>query len=160
MVYIKDTFIDKYAKGTYIWPVVNDIQFSNFCSVRPQELALKWCDTTYNGTYFFTQFLNPNVEFDDEKFSQIIETNSVITIRYPLKPMIFVNNRFTNNIGTFGIINIYSPVFQANPFQPSLIIKGNTFLTNMAYFAGNTFYIALKMKMSTAGDDVAQLCGS
>lgn len=147
MVYIQETFITRYQPYTYHWPSLNDIQFSNFCSVRKEELALKWCDLTYRGTYFLNEYLNPNAEFDDQQLSSILETNSVITIRYPLKPVILVNNRFTNNIGTFGIVNIYTPVFGSNPAKPAIIFKNNVFKQNMAYFAGNTFYISLIMQM-------------
>lgn len=88
-------------------------------------------------------YFNPNEHFDDLEFSKLVETNSVITIRFPSKPVMFVSNRFSNNIGTFGVINISTPVFQHNAFKPALVLKDNTFQNNMAYFAGNVFYITL-----------------
>ena len=73
------------------------------------------------------ELLGANNEFDDNELSQVLETNSIITIRHPFKPVILVNNRFTNNIGTFGVVNIFNPVFMNNPSQPALIMKSNLF---------------------------------
>jgi hypothetical protein len=100
------------------------------------------------------EFLGANREFDDKSLSQVLETNSVITIRHPFKPVIIVNNRFTNNIGTFGVINIFNPVFINNPSKPAFIMKSNLFKQNMAYFAGNAFYILVAMYVTKEGIDV------
>lgn len=71
-----------------------------------------------------------------------------------------MNNKFSNNIGTFGIVNIYTPVFGSNPAKPAIILKNNIFKQNMSYLAGNAFYISLTMQMKYAGIDVTQTCGS
>ena len=91
------------------------------------------------------EIFDPNKDFDDLAWSNYNETNSVITIRFPSKPVIFVDNRFSNNIGTLGVINIFTPIFQHNAFKPAIIFKDNIFQNNMAYFAGNVFYILLRM---------------
>ena len=63
--------------------------------------------------------------------------------------MIFVNNSFTENIGTMGgAIQIVSPNFEIHnrttlntTDKPYIIMHNNNFTNNMAYFAGNAFHI-------------------
>ena len=63
--------------------------------------------------------------------------------------MIFANNTFLENIGTFGgAVVIESPNFEIHnrttlntTDKPYIIFQNNNFTKNMAYFAGNAFHI-------------------
>ena len=61
--------------------------------------------------------------------------------------IIFSENTFSENIGTTGgVIHIEDPEFRFDD-TPSIILKGNRFLKNMAYWAGNAFHIQMKMRV-------------
>ena len=81
--------------------------------------------------------------------------------------MIFINNTFSENIGTTGgAINIMSPNFEfrrdpdtknvtkwMNNSLPLIYLHENNFTRNMAYFSGNAFSIINTMKMVTDFQD-------
>ena len=75
--------------------------------------------------------------------------------------MVFIDNEFSENIGTTGgAIHIEQPNFEVPNMKPYLIIKDNKFKNNMAYFAGNAIHISHKMRMIVSGQDSRQTCGN
>ena len=61
--------------------------------------------------------------------------------------IIFSENIFSENIGTSGgVIHIEDPDYRYGD-TPSIILKGNRFFKNMAYWAGNAFHIQMKMRV-------------
>ena len=66
-----------------------------------------------------------------------------IYISRNLEQVIFYRNTFKRNVGTFGgAITINSPNFE-HGIEPYTVFKDNTFINNMAYFAGGAVYIRL-----------------
>lgn len=56
-------------------------------------------------------------------------------------PIIFTGNTFEDNIGTTGgVIHIEHPDYRNNN-APAIVMAKNTFMSNMAYWAGNAFHI-------------------
>ena len=94
-----------------------------------------------------------------------LENVAAFMIKGNKGPMIFTGNNFRENIGTTGgVIHIESPEFRFDN-NPYIIIHNNKFYNNMAYWAGNTFHIQMKMRMANgydhaAGSDAWQTCGS
>lgn len=77
------------------------------------------------------------------------ESATPIFISQNQGPIFFVNNTFSENIGTVGgVLQILSPNFEIHnrttlntTGKPYIIMQNNNFTKNMAYFAGNAFHI-------------------
>ncbi|TNV74720.1 hypothetical protein FGO68_gene12535 [Halteria grandinella] len=111
-------------------------------SALSNEQKLKYCDwLTGSEKYFFN--IGFSQEDDIESFYDEFERLSVIYISRNKAPMIFTNNVFSGNIGTFGgAVSINSPNFQAAyDLAPVIVFKNNEFYQNMAFFSGNAVYI-------------------
>lgn len=73
--------------------------------------------------------------------------------------MVLTGNTFEQNIGTFGgAITINSPNVQSQKAnqEVGLIIRGNKFLNNMAYFSGNAIYVRSTLRKANVTNTV---CG-
>ena len=98
---------------------------------------------------------DPNANFEDEDMVHGYESAVPIFIRANHGPMIFVNNTFSENIGTSGgAIQILSPNFESHnqtgyntTYKPYVIMQNNNFTKNMAYFAGNAFHITSSVRL-------------
>ena len=67
--------------------------------------------------------INPDTEFDDAYLVDMVENISAFVIKGNRGPMIFVNNTFSENIGTTGgVIHIESPDFRFGD-NPYIVIK-------------------------------------
>ena len=79
-------------------------------------------------------------------------------------PIIIKNNTFEENIGTTGgAIHIMSPDFEyksTNLQSPYIYIASNSFIKNMAYFAGNAYYITHTVKRIESFVDYLNMCGA
>ena len=116
----------------------------------------------------FQEFIDPDEDFDDGYLFREYETATPIYIHENQGPMIFVNNSFSENIGTMGgVVAISSPNFEIHnrttlntTDKPYIIMENNNFTKNMAYFAGNAFYISLVKRSIEDFVDHLQMCGT
>ena len=82
-------------------------------------------------------------------------------------PVIIRKNRFEENIGTLGgALHIYAPDFETNAGSnatnsvPYIYIEDNEFIKNMAYFAGNAYYITHAIDAVKDFQDYKYMCGA
>ena len=111
---------------------------------------------------------DPDGDVEDGDFAAKYESVTPIFIRANHGPMIFVNNTFSENIGTIGgAIQILSPNFESHNAtgynstqKPYVIMHNNNFTKNMAYFAGNAFHITSSVRLIEPYLDYLQMCGA
>ncbi len=106
------------------------------------ELRFAYCEYTGSSSseqYFFNSGIDQSS--DIESYFNKIERLSTIYVSRNIGIVIIADSTFSRNIGTFGgAIAINSPDFQHYD-ESYVIIQGNTFSNNMAYFSGNAIYI-------------------
>ena len=84
-----------------------------------------------------------------EEYYHKLEKHTTIYISKTLRKVILRGNRFEKNIGTYGgAVVIDSPKLSGSNLINGIndgvvILKGNTFIGNMAYMSGNAVYINL-----------------
>jgi hypothetical protein len=135
----------------------NSLSF--FDSSTTQEYQLSICSqVNYTDQYFFNMGFFYSDDLDS--FFDSFERLSVIYISRNRDSTIIKDNTFKQNIGTFGgAISINSPRWSASDTTklPYVVMRGNKFTGNMAYFSGNAIYIRPTMVRNAVG---SQGCGS
>lgn len=162
MAYIKDYYLHENEASDQFFQV-EDIVYSDFERVSGQ-LNFKICNKDYSRSFLSQLLADPRDYFDDGQFAKTYETITSIFIQTNQAPVIITDNRFEENIGTMGgVMHIMSPDFESttgSATQPNIVIKGNSFKHNMAYFAGNVvYYGATKLSVFESNGTVEQLCG-
>ena len=98
-------------------------------------------DTEWTASYLFNEVIDPDGLFDDSNIVNLIENVAAFMIKGNQGPIIFTGNTFEDNIGTTGgVIHIEHPDYRNNN-APAIVMAKNTFMSNMAYWAGNAFHI-------------------
>ena len=112
MAYIKDYYmIGNKQNDEYL--NIEDLLYSDF-EQGTSQLNFKVCDESYHRKYFSQKMADPRDYFDDGEFAKNYETLTSVFIQANQGPIVIRNNRFEENIGTFGgAISIISPNFSA-----------------------------------------------
>ena len=162
MVYIKEILIEPALTTEEYYNVDDGDGLSNFAT-DDKVLKFKVCkaDGSYTSEYYMAMVIDPDTEFDDGLYVQHMEQMSPFFIYANGGPIVFIDNEFSENIGTTGgAIHIEQPNFEVPGMKPYIVIRGNKFKNNMAYFAGNAIHISNKMRMIDSGQDSRQTCGN
>lgn len=107
-------------------------------SVDEYAMALCTTSTTYN-KYFFADAFSFDTEI--EELFNSFERLSTIYINRNANNMVFANNYFYRNMGTFGgAITITSPNMRTSN-KAYVVIYQNTFYNNQAYMSGNAVFV-------------------
>ena len=99
--------------------------------------------------------IDPDQTLDDSIVVKQTESVAPFVIKGNQGPILFIKNKFAENIGTTGgAIHIEDPEFRYSDSNPSknpfIVLSENRFTNNMAYWAGNAFHIQMTASMHKA----------
>ena len=80
-------------------------------------------DGSYTSQYYMADVIDPDLEFDDSLYVNNMEQMAPFFIYANGGPMMFIDNEFSENIGTTGgAIHIEQPNFEVEGMVPYLVI--------------------------------------
>ena len=127
MVYIKEILLEPVRITKSYYDVDDGDGLANFGS-DSQNLEMKICESDYTATYYMTETIDPNTEFDDALFVNNMEQMAPFFIYGNTGSIIFTDNEFNENIGTTGgVIHIDQPDFAQSDMSPYIVIQDNKF---------------------------------
>ena len=124
IVYIKEILIEPALTTDEYYNVDDGDGLSNFA---PDDTVLKFkvcaTDGSYTSQYYMAEVIDPDIEFDDSLYVNNMEQMAPFFIYANGGPILFIDNEFSENIGTTGgVIHIEQPNFEVGDMKPILII--------------------------------------